>query len=71
MSDRKSYMSSDEIMVALDAEDERQKEALRKFYQRERPSLHITGEEILEFMFWLIVIGAGAFIVLWSWWSWH
>lgn len=38
-----------EVLEAIDAEDERQKEALRKYYERERPVYHVTGKTFLAF----------------------
>lgn len=45
------WPTSNELMTALDAEDARQREALRRHLERERPPMHFTGKQLL----WLFV----------------
>jgi hypothetical protein len=56
-----------ELLEAMDAEDERQREALRLFYQREREPIHFTGKDLLLFLLKVLVAaGAVGLFVYWS-----
>jgi hypothetical protein len=55
----------DEALSAIETEDERQKEALRKFYDRERPGMFVSWRAALSVLgVWgiaAIIVGAGLF----------
>jgi hypothetical protein len=45
-----SHDEVDEALQAIETEDMRQKEALRKFYERERPGMFVTWGGALKFL---------------------
>jgi hypothetical protein len=54
------HFDVDRCLAEIEAEDARQKEALRKFMEREKPGIFLTGREfgkfILSTVFWFVVV---------------
>jgi len=58
------FPTANELLTAIDQEDERQKQALRLHLERNQPHLEVTGKAILLFMAKVLLgaAGIGAFV---------
>lgn len=56
-----------EVLEAIDAEEERQKEALRRFMEREREPMHISGKDLFLFMAKVLAIAVGGAALVYWW----
>lgn len=61
-----NHFDVDICLRELAEEDQRQKEALRKFLERERPAMFLSGKQLFDFIChvvfwsavaWLLVVG--------------
>lgn len=64
---KRDFPTQDEVMLALDREDARQREVLRLHIARQKsPPIHLTGKELLQAFGWILV-GVGL-VVAFLWW---
>lgn len=52
-----SRQKAEYCIAGLEIEDEREKAAIRKFYARERQTVHVTGKGLLLFFGWVLFYG--------------
>lgn len=55
------------VIQEYEIEDEREKEALRKFWEHERAKAYgeVTGQHLLHLFGWILLIAAGIAALVW------
>ena len=56
---KRDFPTVNEVLASLDAEDQRQREALRRHLERNQPHLEVTGRDLMFFCLKVLLGAAG------------